>query len=128
MNNSNLLKRQIIENLLNESRLIVKNANHIIKTIVITEEDKRVFNELAVMLCASISTFDNSISLSKFFRDYISLPYSSAQRIFLKKGDISLKGKTITRTLDEFEEIANRELGTLEELKEANDGKGALVV
>ena len=117
MSNAKLSKRQAVLDFIWESRETINHAKHYAKTLAITEKDKHVLYEMVVMLCASISTFDKTIYPTQLFKEHITMPYTTAQRIFMKKGDTAVNIQTIHRTLDECEAIANQELGTLTDLK-----------
>lgn len=128
MNVIKLSKRQTVEVLLNQSCEVVANADTTLRKFIITPQDKVVLSQLINVLCASISTFDHNVSPTKFFDNYLSINHSTGNRIFFSKTTHKIDKDVMIQTLKECEEIANRELGTLEELKKNNDVNKELVV
>lgn len=128
MNNTNLIKRQTIEILLNNSRKVIENVDCTPRKFIITPQDKVVLSELITVLCASISSYNHIVSPGKFFSDYLTISGTTGHRTFYQKGTHKVDKDAMILTLNECEEIANKELGTLEDLKKEYDAKGTLVV
>lgn len=128
MNNANLLKRQTIEVLLNNSRKVIENVDCTPRKFIITPQDKVVLSELITVLCASISSYHDIVTPGNFFSNYLTISGTTGHRTFYQKGTHKVDKDVMILTLNECEEIANKKLGTLEDLKKNNDVNKELVV
>ena len=129
MNNKiKLLRRQTIELMIEECLDITENAPARSTLLYMSLDERRAFNELLNEMVSIVSTIEKTISIHSFIRKYTSVSYDIIYRMFLKTEVTTCRKSSLLKFIDDCEKVADEKLGTIEELKKANDGKGTLVV
>lgn len=113
-----LLQRQTIDELIEECYQIVKSTHSKTTILRFTQNDRQVFNTLIMQMVASLSTIPHSLSAKSFTSEYLTIRYDIIHRMFLKEEIAGSKKHTVFQFLKECEQIANDEIGTIEELQE----------
>ncbi|MGI8143813.1 hypothetical protein [Staphylococcus haemolyticus] len=129
MNNKvKLARRHMLDLMFEECLDIINNAPARSTMLFLSLDERQIFNELINEMVSIVSTIEKNVSGYSFTKEYISISYDVIYRMFFKTEVTTCRATTLLKFIDECREIADRELGTLEELKKNNDVKDALVV
>lgn len=124
----NLARRQTIDILINECLYVIDTAPARTTLLTLSLEDRITFNTLINEMVAVVSSIEKKESAKSFIRDYTSSTYEIIYRMFLRTEVTTCRASTLLNFINDCERVADEKLGTLEELKKANDVKGTLVV
>lgn len=112
------LRRQTIEILIRDCEKIIENAPIKTTLLTLTLQERNVFNALINEMVASLSTIEKTQSPKSFIRDYTSLKYEIAYRMFLRTEVTTCRRILLIKFIEECKQIADTEICTLDELKD----------
>lgn len=110
-----LQKRELIDNLINQARDVIQNANTSKSgNILIETDDKDVFQELISILMAFMTTLDYKPKTKSFITENFSVHYNTLHKLCFKKETSVILPSTVDTFLNECETLANIHFGELQ--------------
>lgn len=110
----NIAQRYFLQCLINETRNAINKAKRTPKQVTLTAIEQKYLRRLIFQMAASVSTYDNRVSPSRFIQDYMHFNFSSTNKIvFVDREKRQTNYKNVVKILDVCEQIANDYFGTL---------------
>lgn len=114
-----LLQRQLIQNKIDYAHEVVKKSKKAKIVAYFNLQERDAFYQVTSVLANALSTIEETVTPRKVIYTYLKSNSSSARRLFTERDEkLGSKTETIESILDRLEEVANEEIGTLEDLKE----------
>lgn len=117
MNKNQYYKRLILQNQIEDCRLIIVNSTKGRKTILLNNKQKEMFFELGTLFTAFLTKQDDKTH-AKDLAKILTIPNATISRLFFEKDYLGFSKKKVLDTLDSIERVSNEKFATLEEAKE----------